>query len=118
MKIKSQTNLAAWMLRLGLAFVFLYAGFSTLQHPLDWVGYLPTFLTKMLTAVTLIKFIAIYELLLAGWLVSGQYVRYTARLSALTLAGIVVFNLSSFLITFRDVGLVFMGLGLAFIEDK
>jgi uncharacterized membrane protein YphA (DoxX/SURF4 family) len=109
-------RLAAWLLRGGLAFIFAYAGVSSLQHPLEWIGYLPHFLTQLLTATTLVKVFAIIELLLAVWLISGKFVKWAGALSALMLLGIVAFNSSQLIITFRDIGLAAMALALIFIE--
>jgi hypothetical protein len=100
------------LLAVGLAFVFAYAAISSFQQPAEWVGYVPTILTKFVSADTAVRSIAVYELLLAGWLLTGKYRKYAAALSALTLAGIVVFNWSQMLITFRDIGLLFMALAL------
>jgi uncharacterized membrane protein YphA (DoxX/SURF4 family) len=109
-------KIVSWLLRGGLVFVFLYAGISSLQHPLEWVGFLPTFLTKIVTATTLIKIFAIYELALALWIISGKFLRYSALLCAVTLAGIVITNPSQLITTFRDVGLACMALALFFTE--
>ncbi|HEV2412645.1 MAG TPA: hypothetical protein VGS28_02450 [Candidatus Saccharimonadales bacterium] len=109
-------SLARWLLRVGLAFVFVYAAVSSLIHPLVWVGYLPNLITNHLDGTLILKLIAIYQLLLAVWLMSGRYVRYAALLGALTLAGIVISNPGQTLVTFRDVGLICMALGLAVIE--
>jgi hypothetical protein len=83
---------------------------------LEWVGFLPTFLTKAISGTTLIKIFAIYELILSAWLLSGKLLRYCALLCALTLAGIVITNPSQLITTFRDIGLAFMALSLFFIE--
>jgi uncharacterized membrane protein YphA (DoxX/SURF4 family) len=112
----SSTNITSWLLRAGLAIVFLYAGVSSLQHPFDWVSFLPFFLTKAIAATTLIKLFAIYELALAIWLISGKLLKYSSLLCALTLAGIVITNPHQLLTTFRDVGLAFMALALFFAE--
>ncbi len=122
MKTKSAKNVstimaAPFLLRAGLAFVFLYAGIGALQHPATWVGYLPNLLTKAIAATTALKIIAVYEIILALWLLSGKYIRYAAWLSALTLAGIVVANSNQLIITFRDIGLVCMALALANLEQ-
>jgi hypothetical protein len=115
-KHANNSGAVSWLLRIGLAFVFLYAATASLQHPLVWAIYLPAFLTKAIAATTLIKIVAIYELALVVWLLSGKYVRYCALLCALTLAGIVLTNPSQLITTFRDVGLVFMALALFFVE--
>jgi len=103
------------LLAAGLAFVFAYAAIASFRQPGEWVGYVPSFMTKAVPADTAVKAIAGYELLLSAWLLSGKYRKYAAALSALTLAGIVVFNWGQMLITFRDVGLFFMALAL-FLE--
>lgn len=115
-KNTSDTNVTSWLLRIGLAVVFLYAGISSLQHPLEWVAFLPTFLTKAVAGTTLIKVFAIYELVLAIWLISGKLLKYSALLCALTLAGIVITNPSQLITTFRDIGLAFMALALIFLD--
>jgi hypothetical protein len=112
----NNTDVTSWLLRVGLALVFLYAGISSLQHPLDWVGFLPAFMTSAIAATTLIKFFAVYELCLALWLISGKQLKYSALLCALTLSGIVLTNPSQLITTFRDVGLAFMALALFFAE--
>lgn len=116
-KIENNNHISVILLRSGLAIVFLYAAISTLRTPLDWTGYLPHFLINHFNSVTLVKFFAVYELALALWLISGLYLRYVALLCALTFTGIVAFNPHDLIITFRDVGLAFMALSLAF-SDK
>ena len=103
---------AALLLRIGLAFVFLYAGLGALMHPEEWIGFLPSMLTDHITAGTLLKITASFELVLAAWLLSGYYVRYAAAAAALMLAGIIIGNPHALLTTFRDVGLGFAALAL------
>lgn len=116
MRLASNPKFISWLLRIGLAFVFLYVGISSLQHPLEWVGFLPNFLSKAVAASTLIKMFAVYDIALALWLLSGRLLKYGALLCALTLAGIVVTNLSQLITTFRDVGLMFTALALFLVE--
>lgn len=114
-KLKNQ-DYVGLALRIGLAIVFLYAGVESLRQPATWEAYLPTFMTKAVSASVLIKFFAVYELVLAAWLLTGKYVKHVAALSALTLAGIVATNPSQLLTTFRDIGLAFMAVALFFNE--
>ena len=115
-KPANNPGMVSWLLRIGLAFVFLYAATASLQHPLVWAVYLPAFMTKAIAATTLIKILAVYELALVVWLLSGRLLRYCALLCALTLTGIVITNPTQLITTFRDVGLVFMALALFFVE--
>jgi len=109
----SLKNLTPVLLRIGLAIVFLYAAVSGTLNPKEWVGYLPSIATQHIRAEVLLKFFSVYELTLAGWLLSGLYVRYAALLCAATLAGIVLTNFKLFAISFRDIGLIFAALALA-----
>ena len=106
-------NLTAWLLRLGLAAVFLYAALGSLTHPSNWIGYLPQFMTTVVDAGLQLKLIAIVQLVLVAWLISGVWLRYAALLAAAMLGGILVFNLGVLDVTFRDIGLVFAALALA-----
>jgi uncharacterized membrane protein YphA (DoxX/SURF4 family) len=112
------SNMPSLLLRLGLAFVFLYAAISSLREPLVWAAYLPGFLTQSISATLLIKIFAIYELGLVAWLLIGRLTKYAALLCAITLAGIVAANTSQLATTFRDVGLIFMAATLFFVEKQ
>lgn len=98
--------------------VFAYASISSLQHPLEWVGFLPNFLTKAVDGTVLLKFFAVYEVALTIWLISGKFLRYCSVICALTLLGIVISNPTQLIITFRDIGLAFMALALFFVDAE
>jgi len=106
-------EIARLLLRLGLAFVFVYAGVSSLRQPDEWIGYLPHFLASASYAETLMRVFAVYELGLALWLLSGKFVRYAAALCGLTLVGIVLADPNNLIISFRDIGLICMAVALA-----
>ena len=65
----------------------------------------------------LLRFFSVVEILLSVWLLSGKYARYAALLSAVMLGGIVLAQPGDLLITFRDIGLMFMALALASMGD-
>ncbi len=112
----SQTDIGAWLLRIGLAAVFLYAAISSLQHPLEWVGFLPLFIIHHVSSVNVLRVLAVYELVLVVWLLSGKYIAYCGLVCAVTLFGIVIVNPSQLITTFRDIGLGCMALALYFFE--
>ena len=116
MKNISNIMVISWLLRIGLVIVFLYASISALMHPLNWEGFVPNFLAKEIAADTVIKVISVYELVLVIWLLSGKYIKYCGLLCALTFAGIILFNISQLITTFRDIGLMFMAAALYFTE--
>ncbi len=114
----AKRSLTSFLLRTGLAVIFLYASISSFKNPQDWVGYLPSFLRHSDSATNLLHVFSAYEFLLAAWLLSGRYVKYAAALCAATLAGIVVSNFSLFAITFRDIALIFAALALFFSPEE
>jgi uncharacterized membrane protein YphA (DoxX/SURF4 family) len=117
-KLPGKQNLTALLLRFGLAVIFSYAAIASFANPNEWIGYLPGLLTDHFSGDVLLKLFSLYELTLVVWLLSGVYVRYAALLCAATLSGIVVSNFELFIITFRDIALIFAALALATIQDK
>ena len=72
----------------------------------------PNFLTGHFSGLMLVKVFAFYELILAGWLLSGKHLKLVSLLAAITLGSIMAVNPHQLIITFRDIGLVFMALSL------
>lgn len=112
----SDLKIVNWLLKLALAFCFLYAAIASLVNPADWVGYLPGFISYH--RLDLLKIFSIFEIGLGLWLLSGRYLKYAATAAALTLAGAIVFNLNLLIVTFRDIGLIGAALALFFVADK
>lgn len=113
---KKNLDLPSLLLRIGLAFVFLYAGIASLQQPLEWEGYVPHLMASMFGVSTSLHLIAISEIGLGMWLLTGKYAKYAAALSAVMFAVIILVNLNQLLVTFRDVGLLFAALAL-YVND-
>lgn len=106
-------NLPVDLLRVGLTLVFGYAAISQLAHPLIWIGYLPSFVLHF-HATILVRLLAVYELGLVVWLLSGKFLKQAALVISITFAGILLSSLNELIITFRDVGLLFAALALYF----
>lgn len=115
MKHKDDSQAAAMVLRLGLAFIFGYAGLSSFVNPVEWAGYLPSFASAVISATIIVQIMGLAEVALAAWLVSGVYLFYSAIASTVLLASITAVNLNLLIITFRDVGLVAAALALALL---
>ncbi len=101
------------VLRIGLAFAFLYPPLSALSDPYSWIGYFPTFMQGIVPDMALLHAFGVVEVVIALWLLSGWRVFWPACLALLMLLGIVVFNLRDFQILFRDVAIACMALALA-----
>lgn len=106
------------LLRIGLAFVFFYAVYGSLTAPENWIGYFPQFLRQFFPNNLLLSIFSIYELVLGLWLVWGIKIFYPAILTAMTMIGIVLFNLPVLDVTFRDVAIAFAAAALAVSTKK
>ena len=78
------------VLRVGLAIVFLYFGFSQIQSPDNWIGYLPEFLTGInnVSPNNIIMLNGFVELTLGIYLLIGLYTRFASAILGLHLIGI------------------------------
>ena len=85
-------NWASIFLRLGIAFTFFYAAFSSFSNPFAWIGFFPLWSRGLLPAELLLNGFSVYEIILGFWLLSGYRPRASSALAALSLAGVVVFN--------------------------
>lgn len=101
------------LLRLSIASVFLYAAIASFIEPENWIGYFPVFLRNLLPEKILLTMFSSYEILLSLWILSGWKSFWSAILSALTLVGIIAFNISQLDIIFRDLTIIFASLALA-----
>lgn len=104
------------LLRVGLAFVFLYAAVSSFLEPLNWIGFFPEFLRSFIPQSILLSGFSLFEAGMGIWLLSGKKVFSAAFVSVIAFLGIVLFNLGSLDILFRDVGLLFAALALVFLS--
>ncbi len=113
------TRRASLFIRVGLAFAFLYAAIASFQHPDTWLGYIPNWLPNLLHIPSkfLLDSISVFQILLAGLLLGGKYVKYVGVISAGLLLSIVLVNPSSLVITFRDIPMITASLALWFLDE-
>lgn len=109
---------AKLFLRIGLAFVFLYAGVGSLVFPKDWIWYIPDWMQGIIPGETLLLLHGVSELVLGVWLLSGWRVFYPALIASLDLLVITLINFNIMGIVFRDVGLFFAAFALAFLDKQ
>ena len=107
-----------FLLRLGIAFTFLYAGISSLLNPSDWIWYIPKFVESIVPASFALTSFSIVEIILGLWLLRGKNLKLAALVSTLILAGITLVSLNVFQVTFRDVGLTLSAFALFKLSEK
>ncbi len=108
-------HFAAFLLRAALAVPFLYAAVASILQPESWIGFFPSWLF-FIPGTLLLTLFSLYQLALAFWLLSGKRTTYAAVLAAISLTGIIIFNLGALDIVFRDLGLLLAAVALAFLS--
>ncbi len=107
------------ILRVGLAFAFLYPPVNALSDPFTWIGYFPREIVSLaqsfgITDLVLLHTFGVVEISLALWVLSGWKIFWPSVGAFLVLLAIVVSDLSGFQILFRDVSIMAIALSLAY----
>lgn len=113
-QMRRRPELASWLIRIALIFVFTYAAISAFVTPDAWLGFIPSFVPTNLAKFSLDSF-GVIQLALAAWLLSGIYLRLAALASGLVILALTLTNLASLTVTFRDVGLALAAFALALL---
>lgn len=112
----SAERIAHIVLRLGLAFAFLYPPINALFDPLSWVGYFPQFVRGYVPDEILLHAFGVVEIVIALWILSGWRIFWPSLVATLMLLGIVVFNVPNFQVLFRDLSIAAMAFALAVLS--
>jgi uncharacterized membrane protein YphA (DoxX/SURF4 family) len=110
---KSKEWMADMVLRIGVAFAFLYPPINALSNPESWLGYFPPFTRGYLPDMTLLHAFGVIEVVIALWILSGKKIFWPSLAAAAMLLGIVVFNTNNFEVLFRDLSIAAAALALA-----
>lgn len=104
---------AQLILRIGLAFAFLYPPIAAYFDPYAWIGYFPDFLREMVGNDTLLLHsFGVIEVIVALWLLSGVRIFLPSLAAALMLFGIIIFDFSQMDVIFRDVSIMAIAVAL------
>lgn len=101
------------VLRVSLAFSFLYPAVAGLIAPSNWIGYFPSFLLDMFPETGLLITFELFQIVLALWILSGKKPLWANALALFVLVAIIIFNFSQMDVLFRDISLA--GIALALI---
>ena len=102
------------LLRLSVAFAFLWPSISAHIRPEAWVGYFPGFIWNMgLSESAVLWGFTIFHLIIVIWLLSGKYVFIPSAIAVIFLLSVVLMNLSQIDVIFRDISLALVALALA-----
>lgn len=115
----SRQEFGVHLLRLGIAAVFLWFGFSQLLNSLSWVAIVPEWAVNLLhiPPAMIVLGNGIFEVILGSLLAMGFFVRIVACILALHLIPI-AFDFGLVATGIRDFGLIIASLALSFIYNK
>lgn len=104
-----------FLLRIALAFAFLYPAYGMWANPNDWLGYIPVFVKNIgLSQSALLMLIAGLHLVIGLWVLSGWRIFLPSLIAAVFLGSVVYFNQHQLDVLFRDISLALVALALAF----
>lgn len=106
-------KISSLILRLGLAFAFIYAGVAGFIDPNSWIGWFPPFARGFVPDTTLLAIWGVFEIVLALWILSGKNIFWPSLVASLSLAGLILTNLSQMDVIFRDVTILAVAVALA-----
>lgn len=109
-------TLSERILRIALAFSFIYPAISAWFNPFAWIGYFPPFLLDMVGQydMLLLHAFGISEIAIGLWLIFGKRIWWPSVLALVYLIGIVVFNLNQMDVIFRDITIAAIALALMY----
>ncbi len=111
-----QIKIAKWLLRIGLAFVFIYAAVEIHFHPENFLKYVPLFVSHAVPVNTFLPVFGIGEIILSLWVLSGWHGRVASMICFLILVAIIVPNMAYFSVLFRNVAVALGALALFVLE--
>ena len=108
------------LLRIGVAFSFIYPAISAFVNPDVWIGYFPLIIQDLFGGndVLLLSLFGITEIVLALWILVGKRIFVPSVIASIYLIAIVLFNLSALDIVFRDISILVMALALAYAARR
>ena len=106
------------LMRLAVAFSFLYPAVSAWFDPDAWIGYFPGFLLNLAgtNSELLLHAWGLLEIALALWIVFGKLVYIPSAIAAIALIAVVIANPGQFPILFRDISIALAAASLALIN--
>ena len=115
----SRQKFGMQLLRLGLAGVYLWFGFSQLIDSLRWVSIVPDWAVNLLhlPPAMIVMANGLFEVVLAGILAMGFFVRTTSLILGLHLT-LIAFDFGFTATGIRDIGLVVSAFALSLMYTK
>ena len=119
---KNDTQIAFFILRLGIALVFLWFGIDKFIHTSNWIGWVPGWMTKIIPfSATMFMYIqGVIESVAGFFLLIGKYPHLAAFVCVLILLGIEIalIGTGQAEMMIRDGGLLAASISLLFLGSQ
>ncbi len=102
-----------YILRFGLAFAFIYPAISAFVEPNNWIGFIPVFIREIVPASIFLPIYSVAELIIGAGIIFSKNPLYYAVSGIFILSAVVILNVGSFDLVFRDVSVI--GIAVALI---
>ena len=106
-------NVANFLLRLGVAFAFLYPAINAALDPPAGFCYFPQFLRGLAPEPVLLHGFGLVEVVIALWILSGKKIFWPSAAATVILLAIVFFDFADFQVVFRDLSIAAAAAALA-----
>lgn len=108
---------AILLLKLGVAFSFIYPAISGFINPEMWLGYVPAWIDTFLPREIFLHIFSTFEIFVAFGVLFWNKA-YPSIVAGLILLTIVLLNISEFSVVFRDIPIAIMAFAIAIIVSK
>lgn len=104
-------------LRIGLGFIFIYAGVMSFSAPENWIGFVPPWIENIIKPLIFLQVHAAFEIILGLTLLTGIVLPAAALIAFFNIFAILFFYGVDD-VTFRDFGLLMTALALFLLSTK
>ncbi|MEK6895341.1 MAG: DoxX family protein [Nanoarchaeota archaeon] len=101
------------VLRISLSLIFLWFGINQIYSPTNWTGFVPSFVSSIISPGTVVLMNGALEIILGLFLIFGLYVRFSSFILSIHLLGIAL-SMGYNAVAVRDLGLAFATLAIFF----
>ena len=108
---------AVLLLKLGIAFAFLYPAISAFIDPSAWIGYVPVWIDSFVPREIFLPIFSTFEIIVAFGILFYDSA-LPSVVAGLMLVSIVALNRNEFSVVFRDLSISCMAFALAFLAKK
>lgn len=112
--MESYSKNAILLLKLGVAFAFIYPALSAFIDPSQWIGYVPMWVDQIIPREIFLPIFSTIEIVVAlGVLFWNNPI--PSIVAGMMLISVVIFNRNEFSVVFRDLSIATMAFGLALL---